>query len=1318
MSTKPLKNKLAQSKKQTRQERLNSTIRKKIDKSAERKNLIDNLITNSLDENKRNLLKSSSKLGTKESNKESIARQKKEIELNVKGVVPKDRFQRDIDINKKVIRPDNIPDQWDDLDEPMILEPTNLIDTTALEQEIINNQDKLDLKSKNQTIDKRRQENAKKKYFFWSKENKDIDFAAYDDIDQTSGSYITKATEDDKSIKEQKNSKNLTTTTTTTTSKVKPEDVEDSSDEEEEEVSLQMKTDSNNNSNKRKLDNIIEDKSEKKVKVDEMVKKEEVKENQEEMTKDELERYNLTMESFEKEEDENREYILKDQTGLEQVEEELARKTLLKKKIKYNVINIKVDRLKEVDETRNRLPIMMEEHNIIEKVKENDIIIICGETGSGKTTQVPQFLYESGFGYKEGGDFPGIIGVTQPRRVAAVSTAKRVAHELNVEFGREVGYQIRYDKNLDTSVNKVKFMTDGILMREVQTDFILSQYSCIIIDEAHERNLNTDILIGLLSRIVPQRKKLFLQDPIQYKPLKLIIMSATLRVEDFTNNSNLFSIPPPVINIPTRQFPVTIHFNKKTELVSYIDEAYKKVVKIHKRLPEGGILVFVTGKQEIEQLCSKLRRSYPLKNINKSFKEELEVLNSQFKDEDAEDDKMDTSDDQEKPESNNKNTVYGNSDDNEIDDQDDIDNQEFDIIDDDEIEILEDTDKIYKDLVTPLQPVENSDQSEKNPEDEDKEGEKAKEEKKPLGPLYILPLYSTLPTSKQMRVFQKPPLGSRLVVVATNLAETSLTIPNISYVVDTGRVKSRQYNKENSAGISSFQVSWTSKASADQRAGRAGRTGPGHCYRIYSSAVYNDHFEQFSKPEILLIPIDGMVLQMKSMGIQKITGFPFPTPPSETDLKLALKTLYHLGALTQKFDITPLGEKMSQFPVTPRFSKMLLLGQQHQCLKYIIAIVSILTVKDPFIKEYYEKDDVEDNPIEEDDDKLTQQEAEEIKKQKEQEKRKIRNQMRQAHKRWVHKDSDLLTILKVVGAYDYQYRKSFKTIDKFCSDNFLNCKSMSEIHQLRNQLITIVRSITSYSDEQDENFKPPTDTQEIFIKQVVTGGLIDQIAKLQPTSRDPKFIEYQNCQSNDLVFVHPSSTLRESYPEYIVYCDIIETSRPFMKLCTEINPTWLPLLGKPLCSEFKAIDSPEPHYSQKHDTVKCYIRPNFGNHSWELPIVKIDHPTPLDSLRYFAKALLEGQVFKLFQYLLPYLNTNPSIVTKPNTQLKVYKLIQALKLKKVFNKQQLLAKWKESPSFLLEEYQLWFDKSSMVNNNLLKSIWPPVDSVKIPKQLL
>lgn len=528
---------------------------------------------------------------------------------------------------------------------------------------------------------------------------------------------------------------------------------------------------------------------------------------------------------------------------------------------------------------------------IMEAIRNNTVVVICGETGSGKTTQVPQFLYEAGWSHPES-DNPGLIGVTQPRRVATVSMAKRVADELNLS-DKEVSYQIRYDATVSDKT-RIKFMTDGVLLREMSQDLLLTKYSVIIIDEAHERNINTDILIGVLSRVLKLRAQMSREDREKIKPLRVVIMSATLRVSDFTENKTLFATPPPVINVNARQYPVSIHFNRKTP-EDHVADAYKKVTKIHERLPPGGILIFLTGQNEITQLCKKLRKRYPALPEKATSAEQKQQKVAQEK------------------ESKKVNQPAGKGNTDSSVERTSI-HLYFPIVDIEEEAIELGENQVEEDFDIDTDSEDEDDIAEGF--DEDELDQVVKD-----APLHVLPLYSMLPTEAQLRVFQPPPEGTRLCIVATNVAETSVTIPGIRYVVDCGKCKERKYDI--ATGVQSFEVGWTSKASADQRAGRAGRTGPGHCYRLFSSAVFDNEFPQFSTPEIDRMPIEGVVLNMKSMYIDNVVNFPFPTPPPKENLQKAEKLLGYLGAVDQHTKrITEFGHIMSLFPITPRFAKM------------------------------------------------------------------------------------------------------------------------------------------------------------------------------------------------------------------------------------------------------------------------------------------------------------------------------------------------------------------------------------------------------------
>lgn len=427
---------------------------------------------------------------------------------------------------------------------------------------------------------------------------------------------------------------------------------------------------------------------------------------------------------------------------------------------------VPVDRAEDVQVARLKLPILSEEQVIMEMINENSVVVLAGETGSGKTTQVPQFLYEAGYAEKK------MIGITEPRRVAAISMSKRVAYEMNVSSD-VVSYLIRFEGNT-TDKTKIKFMTDGVLLKEIEADFMLNKYSVIILDEAHERSVFTDILIGLLSRIVPLRLK-------RGNPLKMIIMSATLRVEDFTKNKQLFKIPPPVMSVETRQFPVTIHFNKTTA-DDYIREAYNKTVKIHTKLPDGGILIFLTGQQEVNNLVRKLRRAFP---YNPAENDKKNKSGDGAIKKDQEESKANESDDELnickaiKQMKKSKKKLAAQMALPKMN----LDNYKL-PSDDTEADLLDNAENDYE-------------------SESETELEQSSLTLKGSQPLWVLPLYSLLPAHRQAMVFEPPPEGTRLCVVATNVAETSLTIPNMKYVVDSGRQKTRLYDKV--TGVSSFK---------------------------------------------------------------------------------------------------------------------------------------------------------------------------------------------------------------------------------------------------------------------------------------------------------------------------------------------------------------------------------------------------------------------------------------------------------------------------------------------------------------------------------
>ncbi|KAG2388457.1 hypothetical protein C9374_000621 [Naegleria lovaniensis] len=784
-------------------------------------------------------------------------------------------------------------------------------------------------------------------------------------------------------------------------------------------------------------------------------------------------------------------------------------KTDEEKEVRYTRFYVTVNRKPEIQDQRMLLPICGEEQRIMETINDNEITIVKGETGSGKTTQIPQFLYEYGYGCVESG-FPGIIGVTQPRRVAAVSTAKRVAEELNVVFGEEVAYQVRFDKNVSTEKTKIKFMTDGILMREIQSDPLLLNYSVIALDEIHERNVNTDILIGWLSRFIPQRNrmaaaKLTTPEGKPITPLKLIIMSATLQLESFTDNTKLFPVAPPVVDVQSRQYPVVVHFNKRTVFNDYVEAAYKKAVKIHENLPNGGILIFLTGRKEIEYLVERLKKYSDKRFLQIKKKEMLRKQQEEEKEKTAQEeeelinllgDLSDSDDEDEGSLSSSKKSVGLKEEDNMFDEENEEPTEEEPKKNDKQLEEEEKNGKsetvvLFQDNIT------NEKLKKKGEEHNQKLNRNKKSER-----LHVLPLYAMLQPQEQMKVFNNPPPGHRLVVVATNVAETSLTIPNIRYVIDCGRIKEKHFEK--STGIFKFQIGWTSQASANQRAGRAGRTGPGHCYRMFSSAVFDQRFLDYTEPDILKAPIENIILQMKSMGIKQVEKFPFPTPPDVESVKKGVDVLVNLGALDKYLSnkdgtietiITKMGTAMNRFPLHPRFAKMLILSKTNtELLQYVAGVVSVMTVQQIFmhdnhltiLKEKIEKrkqqemkeklqrlgmkSDVLDanKKLTMDREEIEEQQAvenfedqdsmtDEAKKEEElylnEQEQEMKVKCKEIKKLWSHPLSDHLAMLKAVGAYLFSEEPQ-----EFCMEYMLHQKNMREVRKLYRQLLNTVKS--------------------------------------------------------------------------------------------------------------------------------------------------------------------------------------------------------------------------------------------------------------------
>ena len=835
--------------------------------------------------------------------------------------------------------------------------------------------------------------------------------------------------------------------------------------------------------------------------------------------------------------------------------------------------SVQVERSPDIQEARLGLPIVAEEQKIMESINNNPAIVIWGATGSGKTTQVPQFLFEAGFG-SASSSTPGMIGVTQPRRVAAVSMAKRVSDELGSASGK-VSYQIRFDSTVHAET-AIKYMTDGILLREIAKDFLLSKYSVIIIDEAHERSTNTDILIGMISRIIDLRAFMS-RDDHHIKPLKLVIMSATLRVSDFTENKNLFrNGPPPLLQVEGRQYPVSIHFARKTQR-DYLDEIFNKVSRGHRKLPPGGMLVFLTGQNEITALAKKLKQTFVSTQHSHTTTNRVHIATSEAPIE-----------------------------------TDDID--------------------LGPSKATTLQIDDGSETEDGASEDDDDRAFDIGDSTPGASQIHVLPLYSQLPTKEQIRVFDTPPENARMIVLATNVAETSLTIPGIRYVFDCGRAKEKKYDRL--TGVQNFEVGWISKANALQRAGRAGRTGPGHCYRLYSSAVYERDFDEHAEPEILRMPVEGVVLQLKSMDLQQVINFPFPTSPDQQSLVKAEKLLGYLGAISHEGEITPIGRELSIYPLSPRFSKMLLIGHQHGCMPYTVALVAALAVSDLFIQEnqldltlasrnadgtYTNNDRLEDTA-----------------------KEKRKSAYNHAHHLFSKhsKISDALKCLTALCAYSYATNS-----DAFCQEMFLRPKALAEASHLREQLSNIVRAnhpelLSAYQSRLPE----ATAKQLKALQQITATGYIDQIAIRADLSPSPPDLPYkpnraidvpyfplfpiQQGRAEDLlekaVFVHPSSVLAHTspmdLPQYVFYSYLQRSSpavaneikRPRIRMHSLVSLSGKQIAalakGTPLLEYGKPIGK-ITELEGKARERECFVVPSLigekGGMGWPLPAVKV-----------------------------------------------------------------------------------------------------------------
>ena len=624
---------------------------------------------------------------------------------------------------------------------------------------------------------------------------------------------------------------------------------------------------------------------------------------------------------------------------------------------------------------RQTLPVWNSKKQILELIEKNRILIIQGETGSGKTTQIPQFLLDAGY-------YGGIV-CTQPRRVAAMSIAKRVSEELEVELGEQVGYTVRFDDK--TSKNTlIKYVTDGLLLKEATTDHLLKKYQIIIIDEAHERTLATDILFGFLKNLLEKRKN-----------LKLIIMSATFDIEKFQKYFDA-----PLIIIKGRTFPVEIKYlTNPTD--DYVECAIKKVIEIHKNEKKGDILLFLTGEEEIENACQKIR-------------EGIEELGDE------------------------------------------------------------------------------------------------------VGYASVIPIYSTLPPYLQEKIFEPPPkknkkgIFGRKIIVATNIAESSITIDGIVYVVDPGFTKQKVFNPRGK--MESLLINIISKENADQRAGRAGRTQNGKCFRLYTKESYEKELKKSSIPEILRSNITSVVLNLLKLGIKDLVHFDFIDPPAPETMMRAIEMLNYLGAMDDDGNLTELGSQMNQFPLEPELAKIVLAGVKYKCVNDMLTIAATLSVKSPFLRPRGKENEADSKKY-----------------------------------MFTHHSGDHITLIMVYNAF----KKNEYLNKDFCKDNFINYRTMKAIDNVRNQLKDILIKMNIDVPENDYNNEIKGKRERRIIKSLIS-GYFAQVAYLESGGY------YITIKDNQYVFIHPSSYLHGSRSvQWVLFQEFVLTSKNYIRTVTEIQPEYL-----------------------------------------------------------------------------------------------------------------------------------------------------------------
>ncbi|RLN91834.1 hypothetical protein BBJ28_00010816 [Nothophytophthora sp. Chile5] len=712
------------------------------------------------------------------------------------------------------------------------------------------------------------------------------------------------------------------------------------------------------------------------------------------------------------------------------------------------------------------LPAAQHREELLAALAEHQTVVCVGETGSGKTTQIPQFLHACGAytSAKEAGE-ARCVAITQPRRVATVSVAQRVAEEMGTRVGGDglVGYAIRFESRGGENT-RLKFLTDGVLVRECLRDPLLQRYSVVMLDEAHERSIHTDLLFGLLRQVAAQRPS-----------FRLLITSATLDAERFADffgrlepqekalkpkkkqkKTSVKKTPCPVVRIPGRVFPVDILHSKQRQIMghkgplsTYVRAAVETTLQVHNSEPAGHILVFLTGQREIGDACAQIRALH---------RQQQEV--------------------QQGTQSN-------------------------------DMELL------------------------------------------------VLPLYGALQGRRQREIFDEVPMDRvRKVIVATNIAETSLTIDGVRYVVDCGFTKQKVYNPLQQ--MESLVVVPISKVSAQQRAGRAGRTAPGKCYRLYSKASYEE-MAQETVPEIQRTNLANTVLYLKLLGIRDVLGFLYLDPPDEDALLDALKQLFVLGALDAATgEATPLGRLMAAFPLEPKLSRALVEALLLGCGREMTQIVAMLSVENVFVETHRRQDRRHREQSEEEEDEEPSWEQRML-------------VLKQTG--LLHEHGDQLTYLALLEAFEtasHRVQGRRRDMERWCEERQLRLRALSMAGSIVKQLRDIIASLAPRdldavkprSKAQLDN-RPDASLPDRLRRALCAGFFMNAARRCTMQTVYRLLKREDEDKAAQLVQFHPLSALHYAPPpEFCVYQELVVTSKPFMRGALAVERRWLEHYGK------------------------------------------------------------------------------------------------------------------------------------------------------------